>query len=328
MSFFYSYKGRLLTEILQPKSDTNSNNNAMTGYKTNLTDISFLKPFNTGTDNASDVFYPTTLGYRNADVNFQFCPKMVQYTTSSSDVAIPSGVTKMFVIAIGGGGGGGGGGVKSGSSSNGGSGGGGGGGALNAWWINVEDPTYSVTVGGGGSFGRPTNNTDVAEGTVATTGTAVKGASGGGGGSSSLIYSFPGSFLYYYYTSNGGAGGTGGAGSNFNTTGVGGAGGTGGNDQGLYTNNPTPLLSKAGYDASGGTNTNAEGQAGGRGGFSGNKDSTITYFLANYGILGITTTNYGNGGAGGVGESNSSTNWAGAGYNGRPGIVLVFYYYE
>ena len=172
---------------------------------------------------------------------------------------------------------------------------------------------YSVTVGGGGSFGQPTSRTDVAEGTVATTGTNVKGQSGGGGGNSVFTYNSTA------YTSSGGAFGTGGAGGNDNTTGTGGTGGA-------VASTPSPTISKAGSNGAAGTNNNAASQAGGAAGNTGNKGATNTYQLLNYGILDIATTNYGNGGAGGQGEA--SNDWAGAGYNGRPGIVLVFYYYE
>ena len=308
-STVYLYNGVCLDDLLYTK--TLNNNNTLTNYKINGTEIQYTKPFNSGTDNASPTT-PLYITFPNYNNNTQFTPKMDIFPDAGTyTYYIPANITKMFVVCIGGGGGGGGGGTKTGGSTNGGSGGGGAGGALNGWWINYQSGVnvYNGTVGVGGTYGKPSGNTTVAEGIIATAGSAVKGASGGTGGASSFVYNNT------TYSSEGGSGGGGGAGSNNNSIGAGGI---------QTTLDATSNIKQTGSSGVAGTNNNAASQPGGAGGASGNKGSTNTFYLVNYNILN-TYDSFGKGGAGGTGES--AADYGGAGYNGIRGCVMVFYYF-
>jgi len=321
---------------------TDASANTLFNYKINGVDAIFLKPFS-GTIASPyervliDIprFHAKALNYYyNSALDLSFCPKYNLHTTSQTGVTVPSGVTTMFVVCIGGGGGGGGGGVIDGGSNNGGSGGSGGGGALNGWFVenNSPTPTYNVTIGSGGAFGRPSGNTTVSEGRISKDGEYGSGSSGGNGSSTSFVYNGT------TYSSNGGSGGGGGGTSG----GTSGGGGTGGGT-------PTPFIWKDGIAGGSGSRLDYEDNiASGRNGRSGNHD-TITDVNAslyiNKKLINIENrknksadetdayytyyqTEYGDGGRGGRGEANSTNNWAWAGYSGNPGCAIVFFYYN
>lgn len=323
----YTYKGQ---SIFATGVDTSCN--SLTGYTINGTSAKFLKPFYQGTTNAAvtDLTAIVSMFKYNNSNQIDFCPRFIIHDVNGTN-SIPSDVTKMFVVCIGGGGGGGGGGVR-GSGNTGGGGGGGGGGALNAWIINFVSgqTTYSVTVGAGGTYGQPTNQSTIAEGANSSSGTAIKGANGTTGGDTIFTYNA------VTYTSKGGAGGVGGTGDGSGVVGSGGAGG-------VVTTSPTPYENAAGAAGTGGSYDNSTPNiAGGVGGANGNGRGASTRILINNTLISIqpfepytnasdTDANYnddricyGDGGRGGRGEG---AGWGWAGYSGLKGCVIVFFYY-
>ena len=327
----YRYNGN---DILAPAS-TDGSANTLFNYKISGVDAKYLKPFCTSTTTTvhgvlSDIprFYANALNYKyNLVLDLSFCPRYNLHTSSQSGVTVPSGVTNMFVVCIGGGGGGGGGGVITGGGDNGGAGGGGGGGALKGWFVQSVSSTYNVTIGGGGTFGRPWGNTSVEEGRYARAGSGEgSGNAGGNGSATSFVYNGT------TYSSPGGSGGSGGS----TDTVSGGTGGTGGGT-------PTPFIWKDGNNGDNGIQTTTNNIQGGKGGGNGNYISSnyslhINKKLVNiekqkYNSVDETDINYslfqceyGDGGRGGRGEA--PDNWAWAGYSGNPGCAIVFFYYN
>jgi hypothetical protein len=340
----YRYNGN---DILAPAS-TDGSANTLFNYKISGVDAKYLKPFCTSTTTTehivrSDIprFYANALNYKyNSVLDLSFCPKYTLHTSSNTSVAVPSGVTNMFVVCIGGGGGGGGGGVISGGDNNGGSGGGGGGGALKGWFVQSIGSTYDVTIGNGGAFGRPSGNTTVGEGMTSLSGSFGSGNAGGNGSATSFVYNGT------TYSSPGGSGGSGGSTGIVN-------GGTGGTSGGTGGGTPTPFIWKDGNDGYKGFRFNAiDNYSGGIGGGSGNYTGTNSSLHINKKLVNIekiknrstdeityqntyeptsieyniAQCEYGNGGRGGRGEAPS--NWAWAGYSGNPGCAIVFFYYN
>ena len=103
----------------------------------------------------------------------------VQIITSSTDnVVIPAGSTRVFIQCIGAGGGG------AAGRGGAGAGGGGGGGALSQAIFDAGalEPTLDVVVGGGGAAGNNANEGGHSEVHLSSAGTVILKAYGGGGG--------------------------------------------------------------------------------------------------------------------------------------------------
>ena len=83
----------------------------------------------------------------------------------------------------------------------------GGGGALGGWFINfVSGQTYNVTIGNGGIYGHPNNDTFMSEGQIDSAGSVTPGQYGTIGGNTTFTYNAGN------YTVTGGSGGQGGIG--------------------------------------------------------------------------------------------------------------------
>jgi hypothetical protein len=332
-SVYYTYKNIPLEDMFAGGTDN------LTNYTINGTVAKFLKAFYKDTDkNAVTDLKANASMFKYLGNEIEFCPAYVLHADTGTDIPIPSGVTKMFVVCIGGGGGGGGGGVA-GPGYLGGSGGGGGGGALGGWFINFVSgqTTYNITIGNGGTYGRPNNDTTMDEGQIDSAGNYATGQDGTGGGNTTFTYTAGN------YTVTGGSGGQGGIGGNpytYTNKSAGGGGGT------VTTSNST--YSKDGTGGSNGLADTTHGSSkyrpdGGVGGASGNKRGGSTRFLINNSVINVQPFTpftrsgetagynddrvcYGDGGRGGKGEGDSN-DWSSAGYSGNKGCVIVFFYY-
>jgi hypothetical protein len=242
--------------------------------------------------------------------------------SSSGTFIVPSGVTKMDILACGGGGGGGAGAISG--------GGGGGGGASSVPVLTtatvVPGETLTITIGAAGTGAA---STSAAGGQGGTT-TVVNGSSilliqvagglGGGGGSGVAGSGVGGTgntsqFLGNVFQAAGGKGGTTGSGSNTpgasgtsSLYGTGGAGGAAGPNPGSFVS--------AGGGGGGAGYTGVAG-AGGAGGQT----------IGAAGLNGTASTGiFGAGGGGGGGEAGGGTNTGGLGAAGGSGVVILSWY--
>jgi hypothetical protein len=190
------------------------------------------------------------------DVNGSFAANSNEYTvyvTATSNVSVPSGFTKAYIIACGGGGGGGG--AGSSVSPAGGGGGGGSGYVVEALLTTISE--FTVTIGAGGTAG------------------AIAGA-GGTGGNTTIAYGTGNAPFRAVGGSGGGAGAA-------ISGGVGGAGSYGGGGGGAKVNGGTGASGGAGKRADGDGLTTATSTAGGNGGRGGGANNLGSAFATEFG---------------------------------------------
>jgi hypothetical protein len=284
-----------------------------------------------------------------------FTPIRQAYTTSTSNIAIPVGASKLRILAWGGGGGGGGGALNTaGLNRCGGAGGGGAAALIYEYPVSLLSGTLSVTIGAGGTGGNGattsggTPQSGTAGGTTSVTGTLngvsmrlCYGMQGFGGGVNATgTTSTPGGGGPQGYPGGQGGGGTstsGGIGAQtsatgFNISGHGGGGGggvntsnvnaTGGISFGSYVppdNNVSGGLAGGGNgdSESAGRGTNWDfSRAGGGGGGSNNAGSGGNGGNGGYGA---------GGGGGGAGTNLGSGETGGKGGNGGQGLVILYW---
>ena len=245
-------------------------------------------------------------GYQvgGVDIGAGKSPKLIldSGATSTTNLAVPSSVSGMYVIGWGGGGGGGGGGYEPGNPAfapgqDGRGGNGGGSGAMFGYYQNINaSGTLSYSVGGGGGGGIGAGLPGVIEN--------PNGNPGGNGGSTTVNF-------VNTANANGGNGGGGGR------DGSGGPASSGG------TVNSFPAPVAYGYRANGAAATPTGGSQAGGTGASHNAFNlwNPTFPLpVGYGVFGA-------GGSGGPGDTSGSGN----GFTGSPGTdgrLLIWFYYD
>ena len=255
-------------------------------------------------------------------------PKYDSFETAGSgnSISIPSGIAGMYVFIAGGGGGGGGGGLD-GDHVAGRGGGGGGSGAILCRYIAAVagKTTFNYTVGaggGGGDNGYKINGYNI--------NSSERGAIGGAGGQSSFTYNS------VTYIAPGGSGGGGGSYNNNNT--LGGAGGVLPTETGiLVTNRDVKQVGDAGS-----ANSSNDGGGGGSAypGIQASDYNWLNHTYNTYRWMGQVTTNNrwnvysfgtdinpGDGGGGGHGDRNSTSDYPLDGNNGGSGMVKIWWLY-
>jgi hypothetical protein len=233
-------------------------------------------------------------------------------SAASNSVTIPTLITIDYLVLAGGGGGSGGGGGAGGLRST--VTATGGGGSLETALARASGVNYTVTVGGGGSFGSniSTNGTN---GSNSVFDTITSDGGGGGAGTPSVL------------TKAGSNGGCGGGGVSYGVSGTG-AGGTGTTNQGYAggaASNGTADYASAGGGGVGAVGANQSGVGGANGGAgvaSSITGSSVTYGAGAKGYPSGVYSVSANIGAGGPGKPESG---GGNGVSGGSGVVILRY---
>lgn len=188
--------------------------------------------------------------------------------TSNSSYTVPSGVDKIWVLAVAGGGGGGY------------PGGGGGGGVLNGSMSVTPGTNYNIVIGTGGTGRSAFTTTNGGNGSNTTFGTFVIPGGGGGGG---------------YEANRAGSGGGSGGGGGENGLGSGGTGGA----------SISPYGNRGGNSYGGGCGGLVCGGYGGGGGGAGGAGSGMQGGIGRASNISGVTTYYGGGGCGSPGQNSN-----------------------
>jgi hypothetical protein len=328
----YKYKTYTFDNILAAAGTADTSNNILTNYKVNSVSLKFLKPFYTGTTNAttfdSNPKMYSDVSYNSSSTVNKFCPKYTFYAGNANandnqteqsaaaftNIGPPSGATNMLVILVGGGGGGGGGNSNSSTRQPGGVGGGGG--AISVIYVGAA--VYSLSVGKGGLYGLAPNATST-NGPGTNGKSNGSGSAGATGGETSILVGG------ITYKANGGTGGEAGSTS---AVGEGGAAAT----TGTFT-----IYSYAGNNGASGSAGISTGGPGGDGGLPKFTEIINTNLLnlvsaqcskRDDNIATTTLLKYGEGGHGGRGDSGTTGDFARCGEYGAPGCAFVFFYYN